>query len=115
MKQDTRCNDNSAVQECGVAKQTTASIQAQPVPATTTTQPEFIRLPKPGTLCPHTGLGRGKLNQMILPCRENGFRPPVKSVCLRREGSVKGVRLISYSSLITYLNGFGDNGNRDPR
>jgi len=35
-------------------------------------KPEFIRLPKPGTRCPWTGLSRGKMNQIVLPCKENG-------------------------------------------
>jgi len=66
--------------------------------------PEFIRLPKPGHLCAWTGLSRSKLNELILPTEENGYKPPVKSVCLRRKGAAKGTRLIHLASLLEYLN-----------
>ena len=65
--------------------------------------PEFIRLPKPGTPCPWTGLSRSKMNQLILPCRENGNNPPVKSCCLRNQGAIRGTRLIQFGSLMKYL------------
>ncbi len=65
--------------------------------------PEFIRLPKTGTLCPYTGNSRSKLNELILPCPANDFKPPVKSVCLRQKGAIKGVRLIVWKSLMDYL------------
>jgi hypothetical protein len=65
-------------------------------------KPEFIRLPK-GGLCPHTGLSRSKLNQLILPCKQNDWNPKVKSICLRQPGAVKGTRLIVLDSLLDYL------------
>jgi hypothetical protein len=58
--------------------------------------------PKAG-LCPYTGLSRSKLNQLILPCEQNDFKPPVKSVCLRQRGAIKGTRLIVLDSLLDYL------------
>ncbi len=33
----------------------------------------------------------------------NGYKPPVKSVVLRHRGAVRGVRLISYDSLMEFL------------
>jgi hypothetical protein len=33
--------------------------------------PEFLRLPKPGMLCPFTGMGRSALNELILPTPRN--------------------------------------------
>ena len=62
--------------------------------------PEFIRLPKKGKW---TGLSRSKLNQLILPCSQSEFKPPVKSVCLRQRGATKGTRLIVLDSLFNYL------------
>ena len=67
--------------------------------------PEFIRLPKTATLCPYSGLTRSKLNELVLACPQNDHKPPVKSVCLRQRGAVKGVRLIVYRSLMDYLHG----------
>ena len=67
--------------------------------------PEFIRLPKTGTLCPYSGLTRSKLNELVLACPANDHKPQVKSVCLRQRGAVKGVRLIVYRSLMDYLHG----------
>ena len=71
--------------------------------ATTSVVPEFIRLPKPGSREPFTGLSRSKLNQLILPSAENGFKPPVRSVVLRKRGAIRGVRLIFLDSLIGYI------------
>ena len=68
-------------------------------------RPEFIRLPQPGKRCPYTGLSRSGLNNLILPCALNGHRPPVRSVCLRPRGAVRGTRLICYDSLMGYLRG----------
>jgi hypothetical protein len=65
-------------------------------------RPLFIRLPKVGN-CEWTGLSRSKLNQLILACKENGYRPPVKSVALKPPGARNGVRLIHFDSLIQYL------------
>lgn len=65
--------------------------------------PEFIRLPKVGTQCPHFGLSRSFMNSLILPSEKNGWKPPVKSFAIRQRGTIKGVRLISFDSLVTYL------------
>ena len=66
-------------------------------------QAEFLRLPKPGTLCGLSGLSRSYLNSLVLPTPDNGHRPPVKSVCLRKKGAKTGVRLICVDSLRAYL------------
>ncbi len=71
--------------------------------AASPTRPEFVRLPKPGTLCPWTGLSRSKLNELILPSPLNGHRPPVRSVSLRNRGQIRAVRLICFDSLMAYL------------
>jgi len=73
------------------------------IPAGSCIKPEFIRLPKPGKQCPYTGLTRGFLNNLVLPCAINGHQPPVKSVSLRMKGCKTGVRLIYYDSLMEYL------------
>ena len=67
--------------------------------------PEFLRLPHTGTTCPHSGLSRAKMNALILPDEQNGHKPPVKSFSLRPKGATRGVRLISYISLMSYLRG----------
>jgi hypothetical protein len=67
------------------------------------TAPEYIRLPRPGTRCPFTGMSRSALNNLILPCELNGYKPPVRSVSLRRRGAVRGTRLIDYQSLMDYI------------
>ena len=65
-------------------------------------RPEWIRLPQGGP-CPWTGLSRSKLHELILPREQNGFKPPVRSVCLAPAGKTKGVRLIHLQSLLDYL------------
>jgi len=72
--------------------------------------PEFIRLPKSGN-CPWSGLTRSKINELVLPCKANGHRPPVKSVSLRQRGAKKGVRLVCLASLLAYLHERTEGGN----
>ena len=68
--------------------------------------PEFIRLPRSGAKDPITSLNRSALNALILPTRENGYKPPVLSVVLKsRKGATRGVRLINVRSLLDYLQG----------
>jgi hypothetical protein len=76
-------------------------------------KPEFVRLPKGGTRCPHTGLSRSKLNQLVLPCKENDFKPPVESKSVRSRGTIRGTRLIVFDSLMEYLNGLDDGGRNE--
>ena len=59
-------------------------------------RPEFIRLPKPSTLCPWTGLSRTKMWMLL----EAGH---VKNVCLREKGAARGARLVHLASLLDYL------------
>lgn len=73
----------------------------EPVPPPS--RAEFIRLPKPKRRDPLFGLSRSFLNELILPCPANGFRPPVQSHVLRRRGSRNGIRLISVDSLRHYI------------
>ena len=77
--------------------------------------PRYIRLPKTGTRCPHSGLSRSTLNTLILPSKENGFRPSVKSKIVAQPEKKRGVRLIVYSSLMDYLDNLpGDDGGNNP-
>lgn len=69
----------------------------------TETEPEYLRLPKPGTRDPVFGLSRTVLNELILPCPDNKGRPPVRSVVLRKRGARTGIRLIDLDSLRAYL------------
>ena len=66
-------------------------------------QPEFIRLPPCGFRCPISGMSRGGLNELILPTPRNGYKPPVRSFCLRQRGAKTGIRLIDYQSLAAYI------------
>jgi len=90
----------------------TLTTEAPAVPATANAipRPEFIRLPAPGTHCVFTGLTRSGLNELILPCAANRHRPPVRSVCLRKRGAKRGVRLINFDSLLAYLHGLESGG-----
>jgi hypothetical protein len=65
--------------------------------------PEFLRLPPPGQLCTWTGLSRSAINELILATPRNGFKPPVKSFCLRQKGAQTGIRLVSYESLRSHI------------
>ncbi len=43
------------------------------------------------------------MNELILPCKENSFKPVVRSYSLKRPGQIRGVRLISLPDLIRYI------------
>jgi hypothetical protein len=64
----------------------------------------WIRLPRPGTRCPVTGLSRSTLAELVRPCPRNDYRPPVEARVLKRRGAMRGVLLISRESLLGYLN-----------
>lgn len=70
-----------------------------------TSKPEWLRLPAPGNRCKFTGLSRSTLNELTIPGPTNDGKPPVKSVVLRKRGALRGIRLISYDSLMNYLAG----------
>jgi len=81
---------------------------AEPKPKQTGAIPLWIRLPRPGTRCPYTGLSRGTMIELVLPCPVNGHRPPVRSVCLRKRGAQRGIRLVNGESLADYLDRLAD-------
>jgi hypothetical protein len=64
---------------------------------------EFIRLPRIKERDPLFGLSRSFLNELILPCGANRYKPPVQSHVLRRRGYRNGIRLISVDSLRRYI------------
>jgi hypothetical protein len=64
--------------------------------------PEYIRLPKPKTRCPITGLSRGTLRELTVPTKRNGFRPPVKSVLIKSRYATRGIRIIPRQQLLGY-------------
>jgi hypothetical protein len=92
---------------------TTDAVEAPPRVIIAPIAPEFIRLPKPGTLSPHTGLSRSALNDLILPTPRNGHKPPVRSFVLRQRGARTGIRLIDYRSLADYIRRHEDNAGKD--
>ena len=59
-------------------------------------RPEWIRLPKEGSTCPFSGLSRSYLADLVR-------RREVPSKALRRPGTVRGVRLICYEGLMSYI------------
>lgn len=70
---------------------------------TTYIPPDYIRLPKPGDRCPISGLSRTTLIELSVPSPCNDFRPPVESKHIKRPGAQRGIRLISRTSLLSYL------------
>lgn len=82
---------------------TVKPVEIPPQVQTTPIEPEFIRLPKPGQLCPRCGMSRSALNQLILPTPQNRNKPPVRSFVLRQRGAKTGIRLIDWQSLRVYI------------
>lgn len=68
--------------------------------------PKVIRLPKPKSRCPYTGLSRATLYRWITPSYKNGFNPPVRSYCVRTNPKArKGIRWVDMESLEAYIMG----------
>jgi len=53
------------------------------------------------------------MNWLILPSKDNGYRPPVKSKSFTQPGKNRGVRLVVYDSLMTHLDGLPDGDGRE--
>jgi hypothetical protein len=68
-------------------------------------RPEWIRVPKVGTVCPHSGLSRSFVHSLI---KEGD----VVSWSMRKRGAKHGVRLVSYDSLMAYIRKAGEPGLR---
>src|SRR4051812_48227452 len=67
-------------------------------------RPKYVRLPPNNGREHYTGLSRSALNALILPCRANEFKPPVKSKVLKsNKHAARGVRLICLESLLGYI------------
>jgi hypothetical protein len=82
-----------------------------PVIRQTPKEPVYIRLPHPITRCPYTGMSRAGLADISVPNKANNFKPPVRSIYLKKDPTVKrAVRLIDYRSLMNYLGKFGAQG-----
>lgn len=73
-------------------------------PSNTGVLPEFIRIPRVGQRCPHSGLTRNPMLALVTPNASNGNRPPVRGVLLRKPGAMRGIRLVHLPSLLAYLN-----------
>ena len=84
-----------------VAPQTATPIQIPVVTPTEDARPEWVRLPKPGTLCAWTGLSRSKLWETLQTGK-------VRNICLRKPGAQRGARLIHLASLLGYLDSLTD-------
>ena len=72
--------------------------------------PTWIRLPKPGGRCRYSSLSRTSLNQLLIPGAANHGKPPVKSCIIKKPGAIRGIRLISYPSLMTFLDSQQEGG-----
>ena len=73
---------------------------------TTFSQPQeaqYLRLPRSRSKDPIFGLSRSTWNNLILPTVANRQQPPVKSVSLRRNGALRGTRLIVVESAIAFF------------
>lgn len=59
-------------------------------------RPEFVRMPTNKGLCPYTGLSRSFLYGLAAEGK-------IRTISLRRRGTMRGVRLIDLGSLLTYI------------
>jgi len=85
--------------EESAGRQASPNGTATSVPQDQNIQPRFIRLPKNGSRCPHTGLTRTQIYLFI----KSGL---VKSISLKRSGTSRGTRLIDFDSLCAAIRSF---------
>ena len=93
-----------SIKDGGDTRQMVSSTNQDPTNAPVAGEPLYIRLPKPGTRCDHTGLSRSKLYELITPTKENSWRAPVESISDKKPGQTRGTRLIVFASLKSHLN-----------
>src|SRR6516165_5148670 len=68
--------------------------------------PPLLRLPQPGRRCPHCGLSRTGMVELIAPVQRNNFSPPVEAIYRKRnERARRGIWLIPAENLFRYLFG----------
>jgi hypothetical protein len=66
---------------------------------------KYIRMPKPNKRCELSGLSRSTLYRLCVPCAENNWRPPVRSIRVKTKVDGRtGCRLIDTESMLAYLN-----------
>lgn len=65
-------------------------------PVEGSSQPEWARLPKPGTRCQFSGLSRTTLLEMI-------ERGEFRAITVRQPGATRGIRLIHLPGLFAWL------------
>ena len=65
---------------------------------TTASAPRWIRLPKAGTVCAHSGLKRGQMLNLA-----NVRANRIRACHLREQGAKRGTRLIDLASLLEFI------------
>ncbi len=88
-----------------------AKARKEPLHSALLRDPDWIRLPPPLERCPHSGLSRSTLSELVLPGPANCYQPPVKSAVVKKAGAVRGIRLINYHSLLAHLDRLADETN----
>ncbi len=93
-----------------MARMEATSSLAQPAPHLDGNRAVFdasawIRLPRPGTRCPVSGLSRSGLAELVRPCPRNSYRAPVEARVLKRRGAARGVLLVNRAALLAYIAG----------
>ena len=77
--------------------------------------PVYIRLPRPGSRCPYTGLSRTTLAELTRPCERNGYRPPVAAKEIRARTARRGIVLVPLNDLLSHLASLRSEGQTDQR
>ena len=75
--------------------------------------PKCIALPKKGQRCPITQLSRSSMERLCVPCKENGWTPPVRSYNIRQSGKRRGTRRVDLESLKTFLDTCREGGDEE--
>ena len=66
--------------------------------------PALLRLPAPKARCPHTGLSRSGMVELVVPTKRNGGNPPVKAVYRKtNRHAQRGTWLIPSENLFRVL------------
>jgi hypothetical protein len=66
-------------------------------------KPYYIPIPRTRTKCPHSGLSRSGIYNLIRPTKANGYKAVVASRPVLLPGKRRGRRMVVYRSLMDYL------------
>lgn len=94
--------DTAARSAPGSPRETSVKLQPGP-PSASGPSVEYIRVPGPDGVDPIFSISRDTMMDLVLPRVCNGFKPPVRSLLIKKPGAKRGIRYVNVASLRAYM------------